>query len=404
MPQPRPDPKTLAEAHNAIQEEETITAAASRLGIPRSTLNEWRREYGVGAATFEVARLTVHERKGVETGRSTTYRPPRGPVVLDPSQPFHGTVHVDGEGRVIQAWRKPDLKEDFAERFMAALDGALANVKPFSPIIPPADPDEDLLTLYPIPDAHVGQLSWGRETGQDYDLAIARKIVSQTIGRLVGASPSSGTACVVFLGDYMHVNDPTNQTPANKHNLDVDGRHEKVIDAAIEIALDAISCVASRHASVEVRVLPGNHDPDLSPWLARVFHAAFRSDERIRVQTCPGLHWFREWGVNFIGATHGHTMKQQEMPLFLANNAPKGLPAYLCKMMLSGHVHHQRVHESGGVICRSLPALGARDAYAASRGLYAHRGMVAMTFHRTRGPRGEVVEYLPTTDDVGVAA
>lgn len=397
---PLPDEALVQVVEAYIAHGRVAAYAAESLGIPRNTfvhrLQVAKSRPHIRERLMEPVRVTeTTGANGEVRGRSVTstmvgegWEAPDGWGVSRVS------VLTDAEGRERARWTRASPENDAGGRFLEALDAALTSYEPIAPIAPPDDPDGDLLTLMPIPDAHVGQLSWGPETGENYDLRSAERTVLDMASSLVGGTPSSDTAALVFLGDYLHANDPTNTTPASGHSLDVDGRHVKVIDAAIRIALGLVSMAAHRHRRVIVRVLEGNHDPHPAPWLSRVIKHAFAADDRVEVDTSPGLFWFFEWGTTLLCATHGHTCKPRDLPMIAAESVPRMWGRTQYRRGFMGH-YHKEAHAPGKMPVRILPAVTARDAYAASRGYFADRGMIALQFHRERGPCGETARYLP---------
>lgn len=105
---------------------------------------------------------------------------------------------------------------------------------------PVHDVVSDKLVFYALADIHLGQLSWGEETGDDYDTDIASRRVRDGVGGLVNAAPTTDHAVIVAIGDSLHANDDNAQTPHSKHSLDVDSRHYKAQDMAIEMFAAAV--------------------------------------------------------------------------------------------------------------------------------------------------------------------
>jgi hypothetical protein len=112
------------------------------------------------------------------------YEPAAGHVVKGES------VLVDADGRVTQRWVKTALASadqiDGFRAAFAAYDGA--SVLRDAPFVT----DDDLLTVYPLADLHVGLYSWGAECGADYDVDIATDLVRRNINSLVAKSEPSG--------------------------------------------------------------------------------------------------------------------------------------------------------------------------------------------------------------------
>ena len=133
---------------------------------------------------------------------------------------------------------------------------------------------ESLLAVYPLGDPHFGMYSWAKETGGDFDLTEARRVTMGAVDRLVQAAAPAHTAIILPLGDVFHANDQTNQTPAHKHQLDVDSRFVHVLQVGIETFRHCILRALEKHAKVIVRFVAGNHDPQ-SVWALAFTIAAY---------------------------------------------------------------------------------------------------------------------------------
>lgn len=310
------------------------------------------------------------------------YVPPPGHTIKGES------ALVDPEGRVMAKWVK--TREDAAGRgLVEALQAAFAAHKGAAVLgPPPAAVTDDLLTVYPLPDLHLGMYAWGREAGENYDLAIARERALASIRALVAQSHPSSRAVVLGLGDYFHTNDQRNATPRSGHQLDVDGRWPKVFRAGADLATDLIDTVAQRHGRVDVRFLPGNHDPDAAVCLTVALGMFYRASERIVVNEDPGLGWFLRWGRCLLGATHGHTMKADRMAMMLATDRPTDWGETLHRHFFFGHIHHETAKEVANVRVESFGTPAAKDAYAAGAGYRSNQSLSALTFHREDGEVG----------------
>jgi hypothetical protein len=287
----------------------------------------------------------------------------------------------------VQRWVKtaagsPDLVADA----MAARFAAYAGAAPLLPM--PAAANDDLLTIYPLADLHVGMYAWGAEAGDDYDVDIASDLVRSTVSALVAKSEPSRRAVILGLGDLFHQNDQKNTTPGSGHRLDVDGRWSRVFAAGAQMMTDVIELVAQRHEMVDVVLLPGNHDEDAAVCLRVALSLFYLSNERIRVYDRPGLHWFDRFGKCLFGATHGHTMKPDRMALMLANDRPQDWGETVHRSFYFGHIHHETVKEVGNVRVESFSTPAAKDAYSAGGGYRSGRAMSAITFHIDDGEIG----------------
>lgn len=318
-----------------------------------------------------------------------TTREPGGAFEPIPGHAIKGeSVLVDADGNVVQRWLKTREGAQSLDALADALRASLADV-PVRPLIsPPPTSDADLLTLYPIADLHLGMMSWGKETGADYDLSIASRLAVEASRELVAQSKPSRRAVILGLGDYFHQNDQRNMTPRSGHVLDVDGRWPKVLLAGCEVAISIIDAALQKHELVDVRFLPGNHDPDAAVALSIALALAYRANSRVTVDLDPSLHWYLRFGKVLMGATHGHTMKPDRMAMMLASDRPEDWGQTTHKHFFFGHIHHDTRKDVGPVLVESFRTIAAKDSFAHAGGYRTPRTLSAITFHAERGERG----------------
>lgn len=292
-----------------------------------------------------------------------------------------GWIKTDGASLYFQ---QPAIKaepEDIAQRVRAALEG----VEPIQPVSPPAETADSLLTLYPLPDAHIGQLSWGQETGEDYDLKIAADRIKGGIAECLSAAPASREAVLVAMGDWLHIDNQDNRTPASKHQLDADGRFQKVLDVGIGVLAATAEALLAKHQVVTVVIQRGNHDE--TAYLAVLFALAerYRNEPRISVQRKPGEFFVTEWGRCLLASCHGDKAKAERLVMYLADKWPEMWGRTKYRYLFTGHLHHHKSQDLGGVHWEQLRAITAKDAYAASHAYSGRSEMQAITYDRQRG-------------------
>lgn len=269
-----------------------------------------------------------------------------------------------------------NIKEVFAEGYV-----------PRAPVlhVNAGEPDENLLTKYIITDFHLGMKAWEEECGTEYNLEIAERNLAETMGMLIQSTPLSAKALIVNLGDYYHANDSKNMTPASGHILDVDGRYAQIAKVGIRAMRNAIYSALEKHDRVEYISVPGNHDIDQNFHLTIALSEHFHNNPRVTFK-----HIGKQWrvvqhGKNMLAFHHGHGIKFQSLALGMAAAEPVIWGATTYRYADTGHIHHKKEEEIGGVIIRSHRALGLPDAYAASHLYYSGQGMTASTYHKDKG-------------------
>lgn len=278
---------------------------------------------------------------------------------------------------------KPEAEppEAVAERIREALEG----MEPASAVSPPESVMADLCAVYPLMDAHVGMLAWGRETGsQDYDLDHAAQDMRHAFAKVLALTPAAEQAVLIIGGDFFHADDNRAETPANRHKLDVDGRFWKVLDVGIGIVAETIHKLLQKHSKVMVRVLRGNHDPHSSMTLNFALAERYRNETRVHIEKDPRDLFMMQWGKCAIFAHHGDKGKPQQMALYLSDVCPFWSETRH-RHYLTGHVHHDHAKDLGPLRYESLRAFCPPDAYAASMGYGGRRALQSITFHKADG-------------------
>ena len=370
MPTPSLTDEQLLQTLEAVERFDTRREAAEYLGInPRSISDRLKkaRRKGLHLSGGARASMSAAGMNGIEVQGGYKYV-------------------LDEEGRKLETvrWSAPKEQreeQDALERIRDVFEG----LKAAPTIEAPQHTDADRLTLYPIADAHMSLQAWGRETGEDYSMAIASDRIRNWMASTVASSPPSGTAVVLSVGDLTHADDQTNMTRKSGHVLDVDTRHFKTIDVTIETMAVAIECAAEKHARVLVRVIPGNHDP--FAYMAVLFALAerYRDNPRIRVQKVPGEWFVYQFGKVLLAAHHGDKAKAERMVHFMADQYAELWGKTRHRFLFTGHLHHHKSADIGGVQWEQLRAVTARDAYAVSHAYTARAQLQAITFHREHG-------------------
>lgn len=339
---------------------------------------------------FEISSVKeTYDKNGDLTGETITQRPEAGEEFKVPPGYALGkmTVALNAEGRVERQWLRasPDNTGLAIDAIKSAFDDYEGRAE-LSPA--PAKCDALLMSVYPLADVHLGLMAWGRETGEAYDLKIGADRLRGCLRRVIAQSPNSETALVLNLGDFFHADDGRNQTPNSGFKLDVDGRYFKVLTTGVHLMLDCIDGLLQKHDRVIVRNLPGNHDPHISIALTVALSAFYSKEPRVSISDDPSEFFYHRFGNTLIGANHGHRVKPDQLAMHMANTRAEDWGKTKFRYYLTGHLHHQRSKETGGVIVETFQTLAAKDAYHASHGYMAGQSIQSITIHHQDGEVG----------------
>jgi hypothetical protein len=268
---------------------------------------------------------------------------------------------------------------------MDQIRDAFEDMKAAPKITPPAHVVDDLCTVWPLMDVHFGMLAWGRETGgPDYDTKVAADDMRHAFAKVSAITPDSAEGVLIIGGDFFHADDNRSETPANRHKLDVDSRHWRVLDLGVALIAEVIDTLAHKHAQLTVRVLRGNHDEHSHAILTFALAQRYRDTAHITVDKDPRDIFMKQWGRCMIAAHHGDKARAERMTLYLSDICPFWSDTRH-RFCFTGHVHHDQSKDIGPLKWESLRAFTAPDAYASSMGYASRRALQAITFHKRDG-------------------
>jgi hypothetical protein len=363
---------TAAQARylDAIERHGSAKAAAQQLGINIRTLRRGMESLKRAAA-----------RAGYSPDHDMTRPAPAGFEVKGVST-LYGPA-----GDVKAQWVKTRLEDD---RRMEALREAVSVMADeirgaAKPVAPPRRTAEQLMTVYPMGDPHIGMYAWAKECGEDFDCDIARRNLTSATSRLVGCAPASDTALIVNLGDFFHADNYSNTTQRSGNALDVDTRWPRVLSIGILAMRDCIDAALQKHQRVEVICAAGNHDDHSSVMLSMCLAAFYEREPRVAVEPTFSKFHYRRFGLSLVGVTHGDTVKLSDLGGIMATDRPEDWGATRHRYWYTGHIHHKSRLELPGCTVESFRTLAAKDSYHTAHGYRAGRDMECIVLDRDYG-------------------
>lgn len=330
------------------------------------------REIGMAARSLQ-ARIDTMKGKGIDIPEST-YGNITGRSTL-----------LGADGEVKLTWVKESAGQLSPEKIADAIREALLGVPPAKTIPAAKAPLGDLLTVYPIGDAHLGMYAWAEEAGEDYDLKIAEGLHTSAMRHLVRVSPASKRAIVLDVGDFTHYDNIKGETARSHNTLDFDSRFHAMIRCTLRVADAMIQAAAEKHEEVWVYCVPGNHNDMGAAWMVESLAMHYRKNPRIKVIAKAGKFFYHEFGKVLLGMTHGDTGKPEKLAGVMPVDMPEAWGRTKHKHWLTGHVHHKSQLELVGTTWETFRTLAPRDAWAQGAGYRAGRDMQSIVYHREHG-------------------
>lgn len=256
----------------------------------------------------------------------------------------------------------------------SVLDSFIEEAKKHSPVYKPINYKEHLLyegerlLEISIFDPHLGKLAWAPESGENYDIKIAKSRFTEATAYFMDLAKSLQVTKILFVlgNDLFHTDGITNSTTAGTPQ-DWDVRWQK---AFTEVRKLMIGCIDNLRtvAPVDVVIVPGNHDRAQCYYLGEALECWYHNCNEVIVDNSPRLRKYYKFGTNLLGFTHGSEENQSDLPMIMATEEPMMFAESSHKEWHTGHLHKYLAEEKFGVTRRILPSIAGTDAWHKSKG------------------------------------
>jgi hypothetical protein len=262
--------------------------------------------------------------------------------------------------------------------------------------------DGNYLLEVALMDVHFGMLAWDKETGMDYDIDIAEDLflyaVQDLLSKAVGYKPSK--ILFPFGNDFLHIDDPTNQTPMNRNLLDADSRLIKIYQKAKKSVIKAIN-YCREVSPVHVTWVPGNHDPNVSYYMCDALSEIFSDDKDVSVDISPKWRKYYPFGKCLVAYTHGIEEPMRDLPSIVATEEPELWGKSKYREIHIGHKHRKmqmhwvNVDTMPGTVVRMIPSIAGTDQWHYKKGyIKSYHAAEAYVWDANHGVIGQFTSYV----------
>jgi hypothetical protein len=366
---------TVEQTDNSIH----VVCSGRRFNTPEEII----KECNIDTNIWELTKIKTSTHEGYRKDRSVEWDVEDGNVT-------HGKVRDSGKMLVVplKSFQLTFTKLVNVAKAKSAIEAMIEDAKAFSPAYEKINYiplEEGNLAEIDIFDLHLGRLTWGEESGEDYDLKIARKVVMSVVNKLASRLTAFNISRIVFpLGnDFFNVDGKDNATTKGTPQQE-DTRWQKTFRAGRETAVEIIDTL-SLIAPVDVIIVPGNHDEQRSFYLGDSLHSWYRNSQDVTIDNCAKHRKYYQFENNLIGFTHGSDEKLDKLPLLMALEEPNAWAKTKFREWHLGHLHNRKGflspdHDEGtGVMIRLLSSLASQDAWTFNSGyksLRASQGFI----------------------------
>lgn len=296
------------------------------------------------------------------------------------------STYYNAEGKASGQWVKSRIEDTKLQEMMRqSIDAMKEEIPRLTALPAPPLANDNLLNCYVITDYHLGMLSWDEETGENWDVAIAEKLVVKWMEQAIAQSPNADTAVFAQLSDFLHFDGMDAVTPASKHLLDVDTRFAKLVRSAIRVLRTIIDMLLAKHQKLHIIMADANHDPVSQIWLREWFSVLYENEPRVTVDKSPNPYNAYEFGNVALFFHHGHKRKVANVSEVFAGQFREmfGRTKYAYAHM--GHYHSIDIKENNLMIVEQHRTLAPGDAYSARGGWLSGRDAKVISYDRRYG-------------------
>lgn len=343
------------------------------------------KQFKVDIKQWEIEKFKIHTSEGYRKDRKVDWHVKNGEVTSGDVEDSGKMLVVTMFHTEVRLIRKVD--EIRARSVITDMKKDALNYAPVYAPIQYKKSKGDALYEIDMPDIHFGRLTWSEETGQDYDIQIAEKMVDKVLTDLLGyASLFPVHKILLPIGnDFYNVNSKDNTT-INGTPQQEDTRWQKTYRRGRELAVHMIE-MCSQLAPVDVLIIKGNHDEEKSFYMGDGLYAWFHNSHNVHIDNGAMSRKYYLYGHNLIGFTHGDEEKLDKLPSIMPTEVPDLWAKSTYREFHLGHKHKKyEVNEENGVVVRLLRSLVPIDAWTYDKGFVgALRAAEGFVWDKNRG-------------------
>ena len=228
------------------------------------------------------------------------------------------------------------------DEFLKSIEDLISNYSPSYPHIDyPKREDGHLLIINPA-DVHIGKFADSLETGEDYNIEIAKERVREGVKGILRNAEGFPIEKILFCigNDILHT-DNTMGSTTRLTPQDTDGKWFRHFTEALELYVEIVEMLI-QIAPVDCVHSMSNHDYMSGFHLAHALKSWYRNTDSVYVDADPKHRKYYSWKNSLIGLTHGDGAKLNNLPLHMAQEEPKMWAETKYRYWYLHHLHHKQ--------------------------------------------------------------
>ena len=252
-------------------------------------------------------------------------------------------------------------------------------------------------------DPHFGKLAWRMETGEDYDIEIAKKRYHGSVDKLLGRTVSAYDRIEKILypigNDFLHYDTLSSTTTAGTRQ-DTDTRWQKMWIEGRKVIRETVEKLRTI-APVEVVRVPSNHDFQSMFYMGDLLEVYYEKTKDVKINNLPTTRKYVRFGKCGIGFTHGDNEKHTDLPMIMLRENQREWSDVSFMEWHLGHFHKRKqinflgTDEFHGISIKFLRSLSAPDAWHYLKGyVKGLKGCESFVWDKEEGLVGNFFENI----------
>lgn len=220
-----------------------------------------------------------------------------------------------------------------------------------------------------LTDLHLGKSAYDVQGRQNYNRAEAARRAIESVRDLLKQALVMGRPDEIMLilgSDGLDADGPLMTTTSGTSLAgQTDGTYREMVEDYLNLCQQVIGLCRTL-ARTKALILEGNHDRVSSMMIGLMLEQLYRGDSRVEIQRQlgDGVIFFN-YEENSLMFTHGDFLRsfKDVFRIMLGAASERGLPLKNVRLSFSGHLHHEKTEDLGGIKHHLLPALCSADEY-----------------------------------------
>ena len=306
-------------------------------------------------------------------------------------------------------WHKTDTASIFIKNETGTMtyedirDELISEMKKHSPKYPKLNrkkiADGHLLIIDPA-DVHIGKLARIEETGENYNLEIAKQRCLDGVNGIIEKAHGFPIERIILVigNDVLHRDNPFNTTTAGTRQ-DTDGMWWEAFKVAKDMYVRILENLITI-ADVDVVFCPSNHDYASGFMLADSLSSWFHASKNVKFYCDIRHRKYIQYGKNMLCFDHGDGAKERDAKDLMADEQPQMWALTKFRYVYKHHIHHKRKLNwiSGedfiGVAVEYLRTPSAVDGWHDRNGYRNQKAVEGFIHHKVSGQVARLTHYF----------